>query len=80
VSSTLRTKFHTCTAKKKKFKFQSLPETQNLFITVMLIEAAQYAKIEIAGLLVICDDKLEPLLGLMIDGGCWPDTAGILIL
>lgn len=44
---------HTCTAKKKKFRFQSLPETQNLLITVMEIEAKQYARIEIDGLFVI---------------------------
>lgn len=46
---------HTWTAKKKKFRLKSLPETQNLLIIVMEIEAAQYAKIEIIGLFVIDD-------------------------
>jgi hypothetical protein len=31
----------TCTARKKKFRFQLVPETQYLLMTVMLIEAKQ---------------------------------------
>jgi hypothetical protein len=42
----------TWNAKKKKFIFQADPETQYLLITVILMEARQYARMEIAGLFV----------------------------
>jgi hypothetical protein len=45
----------TWNARKKKFMFQADPDTQYLLITVILMEARQYARMEIAGLFVILE-------------------------
>ena len=49
-------------ARYRKFKFQSGPETQYLFVTVIEMEAKQYAKIDMPGLFVMFDGKKPPLL------------------
>ncbi len=45
-------------ARQKKFKFQLGPDTQYLFVTVIEIEAKQYARIEIGGLFVMLESTL----------------------
>jgi hypothetical protein len=42
--------------------FHSGPETQYLLVTVMLIEARQYATIEMVGLRAICETGMATLL------------------
>jgi hypothetical protein len=56
----------TWTAKKKKFRLKSFPETQNLFIIVIEIEAAQYARMEMVGLFLIDDAPGRLLPGRML--------------
>jgi len=51
----------TWNARRKKFMFHSGPETQYLLVTVILIEARQYAIIETAGLWVIWETGMATL-------------------
>jgi len=49
---------HTWNPKKKKLMFHFSPATQYLLMTVMLMEEAQYARTDIAGLFVICEAEV----------------------
>lgn len=61
---------HTWKPKKKKLIFHLLPETQNLLMTVILIDDKQYARMEIDGLLVMLDGAAgTPMLGDLLSAG-----------
>jgi hypothetical protein len=66
-------------AKKKKFRLKSFPETQNLLIIVMEIEAAQYVRMEMIGLFVIDDGPYCLFLSsIVVRRSQESDTRGIL--